>query len=108
MLSALTNTTWAWPRISSTKSTQDECRKRIQENKTCRDKQGRAYWPKVYVTSNSNNEQHERDQQEQQIKNLSIWLDLLKESYEAYENKVEAPPQDGNGGVGYLDATATR
>jgi hypothetical protein len=32
----------------------------------------------------------------------------LKESYEAYENKVEAPPQDGNGGVGYLDATATR
>ncbi len=46
--------------------TQDECRKRIWENKPCRDKQGRAYWPKVYVTSNNNSEQNERDQQGQQ------------------------------------------
>jgi len=44
--------------------TQEECCKRIRENKPCRDKQGCAYWPKVYVTSNSN--QSERDQQGQQ------------------------------------------
>jgi len=31
---------------------------------------------------------------------------IIKESYMAYENKVEAPPQDGN--WGYLDATATK
>jgi hypothetical protein len=31
---------------------------------------------------------------------------IIKESYMAYENKVEAPPQDGNGG--YLDATTTK
>jgi len=31
---------------------------------------------------------------------------VIKGSYAAYENKVEAPPQDGNGG--YLDATATK
>jgi len=31
---------------------------------------------------------------------------IIKESYVTYENKVEAPPQDGNGG--YLDATATK
>jgi hypothetical protein len=42
--------------------TQEECRKRIRENKPCKDKQGRAYWPKVYVT----NEHPERDQQGQQ------------------------------------------
>jgi hypothetical protein len=33
---------------------------------------------------------------------------IIKESYAAYENKVEAPPQDGPGGVGYLEATATQ
>jgi hypothetical protein len=33
---------------------------------------------------------------------------IIKESYAAYENKVEAPPQDGHGGVGYLDATANK
>jgi hypothetical protein len=27
---------------------QEECRKRIKENKPCRDAQGRYYWPKVY------------------------------------------------------------
>jgi hypothetical protein len=43
--------------------TQEECRKRIRENKPCKDKQGRAYWPKVYVT----NEHQERDQQGQQL-----------------------------------------
>jgi hypothetical protein len=42
--------------------TQEECRKRIKENKPCKDKQGRAYWPKVYV----NNENQDRDQQGQQ------------------------------------------
>jgi hypothetical protein len=31
---------------------------------------------------------------------------IIKESYAAYKNKVEAPPQDGN--WGYLDATATK
>jgi hypothetical protein len=46
--------------------TQEECWKRIWENKPCKDKQGLAYWPKVYVTSNSNSEQNERDQQGQQ------------------------------------------
>jgi hypothetical protein len=33
--------------------TQEECRKRMKDNKPCRDKQGRAYWPKVYVTSDN-------------------------------------------------------
>jgi hypothetical protein len=27
---------------------QEECRKRLQENKPCRDAQGRTYWPKIY------------------------------------------------------------
>ncbi len=27
---------------------QEECRKRMKGNKTCRDAQGRYYWPKVY------------------------------------------------------------
>ena len=31
--------------------TQEECRKRIKDNKPCKDKQGCAYWPKVYVTN---------------------------------------------------------
>ncbi len=39
--------------------TQEECRKRMKDNKLCKDRQGRAYWPKVYVT----NESQERDQQ---------------------------------------------
>jgi hypothetical protein len=43
--------------------TQEECQKRIQENKPCKDKQGCAYWPRVYVTSNGNSEQQDRDQQ---------------------------------------------
>jgi hypothetical protein len=42
--------------------TQEECQKRIKDNKPCKDKQGRAYWPKVYVT----NENQESDQQGQQ------------------------------------------
>jgi hypothetical protein len=42
--------------------TQEECWKRIKDNKLCKDKQVHAYWPKVYVT----NEQQERDQQGQQ------------------------------------------
>jgi len=44
--------------------TQEDCLKRIHEKKPCRDKQGRAYWPKVYVTSNT--DQQERDQHGQQ------------------------------------------
>jgi hypothetical protein len=44
--------------------TQEECQKRFHENKPCRDRQGCAYWPKVYVTSNG--DQSERDQQGQQ------------------------------------------
>jgi hypothetical protein len=42
--------------------TQEECRKRMKDNKPCKDKQGRAYWPKVFVTSDN----QERDQQGQQ------------------------------------------
>jgi hypothetical protein len=42
--------------------TQEECRKRMRDNKPCRDKQGRAYWPKVYVTSDN----QEREPQGQQ------------------------------------------
>jgi hypothetical protein len=33
--------------------TQDECFKRIREKKPCRDRQGRAYWPRVYLTEDS-------------------------------------------------------
>jgi hypothetical protein len=33
--------------------TQEECFKRICEKKPCRDRQGRAYWPRVYLTENS-------------------------------------------------------
>ncbi len=33
---------------------------------------------------------------------------ITEESYAAYKNKVKAPPQDGNRGVNYLNATATR
>jgi hypothetical protein len=47
--------------------TQEECRKRIRKNKPCKDKQGCAYWPKVYVTSNGDSEQQDRDQQGQQL-----------------------------------------
>jgi hypothetical protein len=28
---------------------QEECRKRMKENKPCRDVQGRYYWPKIYL-----------------------------------------------------------
>ncbi len=28
---------------------QEECRKRMKENKPCQDAQGRYYWPKIYV-----------------------------------------------------------
>jgi hypothetical protein len=33
---------------------------------------------------------------------------IIKESYAAYENKVEEPPQDRHGNVGFLDGTATQ
>ncbi len=42
--------------------TQDECFKRIREKKPCRDRQGRAYWPRVYLTENSDS-QHQGQQQ---------------------------------------------
>ncbi len=32
---------------------QEECRKRMKENKPCRDAQGRYYWPKVYFMEES-------------------------------------------------------
>jgi hypothetical protein len=32
---------------------QEDCFKRIRDKKPCKDKQGRAYWPRVYITSNS-------------------------------------------------------
>ncbi len=44
--------------------TQEDCFKRIKDKKPCKDKQGRAYWPRVYVTSNS--DQQERDSPGQQ------------------------------------------
>jgi hypothetical protein len=37
---------------------------------------------------------------------ITITMVIIKESYAAYKNKVEAPPQGANGG--YLDATATK
>jgi hypothetical protein len=36
--------------------TQEECFKRIREKKPCRDRQGRAYWPRVYLTENSDSQ----------------------------------------------------
>jgi hypothetical protein len=41
--------------------TQEDCFKRIRDKKLCKDKQGRAYWPRVYLTSNS--DQHNQGQQ---------------------------------------------
>jgi hypothetical protein len=32
---------------------QEECRKRMKENKPCRDAQGRYYWPKIYVMNDN-------------------------------------------------------
>ncbi len=42
--------------------TQDECFKRIREKKPCRDRQGRAYWPRVYVTENSDSQSQGQQQ----------------------------------------------
>jgi hypothetical protein len=42
--------------------TQDECFKRIQEKKLCRDRQGRAYWPRVYLTENSDSQNQGQQQ----------------------------------------------
>jgi hypothetical protein len=36
--------------------TQEECFKRIREKKPCKDRQGRAYWPRVYLTENSDSQ----------------------------------------------------
>jgi len=33
---------------------------------------------------------------------------IIKESYAAYDNKVQEPTQDGHGNVGFLDTTATQ
>jgi hypothetical protein len=42
--------------------TQDECFKRIHEKKLCRDRQGRAYWPRVYLTENSDSQNQGQQQ----------------------------------------------
>jgi hypothetical protein len=42
--------------------TQDECFKRIREKKPCRDRQGRAYWPRVYLTENSDSQNQGQQQ----------------------------------------------
>jgi hypothetical protein len=42
--------------------TQDECFKRIREKKPCRDRQGRAYWPRVYLTENSDSQSQGQQQ----------------------------------------------
>jgi hypothetical protein len=42
---------------------QEDCFKRIRDKKPCKDKQGPAYWPRVYITTNS--DQQDRDFQGQ-------------------------------------------
>jgi hypothetical protein len=42
--------------------TQDECFKRIREKKPCRDRQGRAYWPRVYLMENSDSQNQGQQQ----------------------------------------------
>jgi hypothetical protein len=39
--------------------TQEDCFKRIRDKKLCKDRQGRAYWPRVYITSNSDQQNQE-------------------------------------------------
>ncbi len=41
--------------------TQEDCFKRIRDKKPCKDRQGRANWPRVYLTNNS--DQHNQGQQ---------------------------------------------
>jgi len=36
--------------------TQEECFKRIREKEPCKDRQGCAYWPRVYLTENSDSQ----------------------------------------------------
>ncbi len=36
--------------------TQKECFKRFRDKKLCKDRQGRAYWPRVYLTENSDSQ----------------------------------------------------
>jgi hypothetical protein len=43
--------------------TQEDCFKRIREKKPCRDRQGRAYWPRVYLTENSDSQNQGQQQQ---------------------------------------------
>jgi len=42
---------------------QEDCFKRIREKKPCRDRQGRAYWPRVYLTENSEPQNQGQQQQ---------------------------------------------
>ena len=42
--------------------TQDECFKRIREKKPCTDRQGRAYWPRVYLMENSDSQNQGQQQ----------------------------------------------
>ncbi len=37
-------------------NTREECFKRILDKKPCKDRQGRAYWPRVYLTQNSDSQ----------------------------------------------------
>jgi len=41
--------------------TQEECFKQIRDKKLCKDRQGCAYWPRVYLTENSDS--HNQGQQ---------------------------------------------
>jgi hypothetical protein len=41
--------------------TLEECFKRIRDKKPCKDRQGRAHWPRVYLTENS--DPHNQGQQ---------------------------------------------
>jgi len=47
---------------------QEECWKRILDNKPCKDKQGHAYWPKklVYVMDKNDNKSESEQREEQQ------------------------------------------
>ncbi len=42
---------------------QEECRKRICENEPCKDRHGRAYWPKSYVMDTSSEKNEQKGQQ---------------------------------------------
>jgi hypothetical protein len=63
---------------------------------------------KLIIDGLSNQDMGHNETTGELLARITNTMVIIKESYVAYENKVEAPPQDGRGGVGYLDATATQ